>query len=265
MSIATKLVIGLLTAGLMGSVSAQEVISMKKASDFAKNSKLTQGKDVLVIKGTSCFVTSKNYTLDPSKKYKLSGDIRCAAGKPVTALIGLAPYAANNRAIGAPAVYSVNKSFTVVAVAAKKGDKVIKVKDASGWNFTNRYSHIAFGAKADLSDLPNFNTLSTVVPNAKRNGNVWDVILNAPLKKDVAAGTSVRQHFSGSSYIYTIATKATPQWTTRKGVISGVAKHGVPGNKLWAGTKTVKGLILLLNGDKDSVTEIRNLKLEVVK
>lgn len=265
MSLATKLVIGLLTAGIMGCVSAQEVISMKKVSDFTKNSKLTQGKDALLIKGTSCFVTVKNYTLDPAKKYKLSADIRCKAGKPVTVLMGFAPYTAKNRSIGAASVYCVEKSFTVVAVAAKKGDKVIKVKDGSGWNLKNRYSHIAFGAKKDFSDLPNFDYHSTAVPNVKRNGNVWDVILKTPLKKDIAAGTAVRQHFSGSSYIYTIATKATPQWSAKKGFISGVAKHGVPGNKIWAGTKTVKGLILLLNGDKNSETEIRNMKLEIVK
>ena len=45
----------------------------------------------------------------------------------------------------------------------------------------------------------------------------------------------------------------------------GMVKNGVSSNKLWPGTRAVRVHIRLLGGKADSVTEIRNVKVEEVE
>ena len=44
-----------------------------------------------------------------------------------------------------------------------------------------------------------------------------------------------------------------------------IAASGAPANKFWKGTETVRVLILALNGEKQSETEFKNIKVEEVK
>lgn len=67
---------------------------------------------------------------------------------------------------------------TVLADAVKKGDKVIKVKDASKWDKRN-FKIVAFNTKADLSDLPN-RTFSSNITKLEQKGDVWEITLQAP-------------------------------------------------------------------------------------
>ena len=73
---------------------------------------------------------------------------------------------------------------------APKGAKVIKVKDAS--KFKKPYGTLNAGAKADLSDLPNFNVLGYVTDFVQKD-DVWEVSLQYPLRAPVKAGTAVRE------------------------------------------------------------------------
>ena len=155
--------------------------------------------------------------------------------------------------------------MTEVAEDAKKGDKAIKVKDASKWDTKGKYSSIAFNAKQDFSDLPNCDQLPTAVPNAQKDGEVWEILLKKPLGKNIAAGTLVRQHSDGAAFIYAGGlAKLTDKWITRKGVISGIAPVGNVSNKMWKGTAKVRIVILLLPGNADSEVLFRNIKVEVI-
>ena len=266
MSIVSKLSFGILAAVSVGMMSAQEVVNLSKPEDFFPSKKIVKAEDALSIKGVRSMFSAKSFSLDPAKKYQLSGEFCQKAGKPVTVFFGFAPFDAKNRPVTAAMVNVVKDTLTEVAADAKKGDKVIKVKDASKWNTKGKYSSIAFNAKKDFSDLPNADQLSTAVPNAKKNGEVWEILLRKPLAKNIAAGTLVRQHSDGSSYIYAAGVaKLSDKWITRKGVISGIAPVGNVSNKMWKGTAKVRVVVLMLSGDADSDVSFRNIKVTEVK
>ena len=267
MMIMSKLSIGLLAAACMGMLSAQEVkLTMESPADFTQSKRIVQAADAFSVKGLGAFFSVKSLTIDPARKYQISGEFRMKNGKPVLLYFGFAPYDAKNRPILPRLVNGNSKSMTEVAEAAKKGDKVIKVKDASQWNTKSKFCHIAFGAKADLSDLPNRDLAATVPPNVRQNGEVWEILLAKPLAKDIAAGTPVRQHSDGAAWIYTAGlVKLTDQWVSRKGVITGIAPSGIPSNKFWKGTEKVKVLILCSVGAPDSEIQFRNIKIMEIK
>ena len=266
MSIASKLTVGFLAAACIGMLSAQEIFSVAEPTDFIQSKRIAKADDALSVKGISYLFSSKLFTLDPAKKYQISGEFCQKAGKPMVVFLGFAPYDGKNRIIDARLVNVNKNSLTEVAADAKKGDKVIKVKDASKWLPQNKFSYITFGAKEDYSDLPNRDQQATVVPNAQQNGEVWDILLRKPLTKDIAAGTPVRQQFDGASYIYTAGScKLSDKWITRKGTISGIAPVGNVWNKMWKGTEKVRVVILFLSGDKTSEALFRNVKVTEVK
>ena len=266
MSIVSKLTVGLLASACMGMLSAQEIISIEKPADFAQKRQVAQADDgAILLKGNGAFTSVQALTVDPAKKYQLSGEFCLKGGKAASVYLGFVPYDGKNRQITPVMIYINVKSLTEVAEAAKKGDQVIKVKDASKWDAKSPYSFVALGAKEDLSDLPNGNCIFNQ-PGIKQNGEVWEIALRKPLTKDVAAGTPVRQHFAGSSYIYTAGMlKPTEQWAARKGVISGIAKHGPSYVKFWNGTKKARVVVLILNGDGKTETLVRNIKVVEVK
>ena len=266
MGIKIKLALGLLTALCAGSLSAQDVFKPVKTTDLTPSKRISLVQGAFLFKGATAYVSPQTFVLDPAKKYELSGEFCQKSGKPVSILFGFIPQDAKGANITSGSVLVAPHSIIATAAAAKKGDKVIKVKDASKWSGGKRASYVAFGAKKDFSDLPNRDISAVAAPGIKQNNGVWEITLKAPLKKDVAAGTLVRQHFPGGAFIYTISIpKLDNKWVARKGIISGMAKYGIPGNKLWPGTKKVKLLVYALRGDGTSEFMARNIKVTEVK
>ncbi|MBR4663957.1 MAG: hypothetical protein IKO93_08790 [Lentisphaeria bacterium] len=267
MSIVSKLTAGLLASACVGMLSAQEVISIEKPADFAQKRQVAQADDgAIILKGNGAFISVKELTVDPAKKYQISGEFYLKTGKTPNVYLGFVPYDGKNRQITPSMIYINVKSLTEVAGDAKKGDQVIKVKDASKWDAKSPHSFVALGAKEDLSDLPNGNCIFNK-PGITQNGDVWEIAVRKPLTRDIEAGTKVRQHFAGSSYIYTagMLNKPSGQWVTKKGEISGIAKYGAVYNKFWTGTKKAKVVVLILNGDGKTETLVRNVKVVEVK
>ena len=269
MSIASKLTVGFLAAACMTTVSAAEevILKIEKPDDFLQAKSVTEsGNDAMSFKGARTLISKQVIKIDPAKKYRISGEFCLKGGKPVSLSLGFVPYDKNKVQIYPNAVLGDNKTLTTVAEDAKKGDKVVKLKDASKWDAKTPYSYIVFNAAEDYSDLPNRSMIHTVAPNARQAGELWEITLKTPLKADIAAGTPVRQQRDGGTYIYTAGFfKTVGVWKTRTGTISGIAASGAPSNKFWKGTETVRVLILTLGGDKQSETEFRNIKVEEVK
>ena len=270
MSIVSRLAIGFLAAACTATVSAAEevILKIEKPEDFLQAKSVTaSNNDAMAVKGANKTLLSKEVIkVDPAKKYRISGEFCLKGGKPVLLFFGFVPYDKKKIQILPNAVIGNNKTLTTVAEDAKKGAKVIKVKDASKWDTKSMHSYIVFNAAEDYSDLPNRNSVRTAVPNAKQAGEVWEISLKTPLKADIAAGTAVRQQFDSGTYIYTAGSfKTAGVWKTRTGTISGIAASGAPTGKFWKGTETVRVLILALNGDKQSETEFKNIKVEEVK
>ena len=139
-----------------GVLCGAESIAPQTLSDWAGvNQNVTQDAEgVITMKPKSTTISSKKaITVDPAKTYKLSGKFRKVPGSTVDTRIyfGLASCDEKGNPIPSGAVIVMPNTDTVLADAVKKGDKVIKVKDASKWDKRN-FKIVAFNTKADLSD-----------------------------------------------------------------------------------------------------------------
>ena len=241
------------------------MINFGSPADFQKPEACTQEGNVLRVKSSGEYRSAKTLTLDAAKNYRFSAEFRMKSGTPAKILSGFIPLDENGKAIHPSAVKIIPSTETEVAADAYRGEKILRVKDASRWKDKNAYGFIALIVKDDFSDLPNRNILPIAKDGIKQNGNIWEISLKAPLTKTVDAGTKVRQHSDGATYIWTGGlAQPKDKWLKKSGNLSGeIAKNGNPQNQLWPGTKKIR-LVIRINGKPDSVTEIRNVKLEEV-
>jgi len=268
MSFASKMSAGLLAAACLCSLSAAEIFSIVDPADFVTPKRVTLDGDSIIVKGSNFTLNSaKTLTLDPAKKYRISGEFRLKEGTESGNLyLGFTPFDAEGRQITSVSVNAKAKSDTVLAKAAAEGDTVIYVKDASQWDMKNQYPRIALNTKPDYSDLPNYDVVAVVPGSIKQNGDVWEITLKTPLTKAVPEGTAVRQHMAGASSIYVVYHRNLgSEWVSVSGEITGTAEIGVPAKKFWHGTASVRVLIAMLGGKNGDVVEMKNLVVEEVE
>lgn len=259
----SKTVMAVLAAICMLTLSAEEIFRIGKPEDFSNPAGITRESDILVVKGAASLYSAETLKLDPTKKYKLSGEFRLRSGTPVQVRLGYLPLGQKNRGIYPLYVNVVPDTETEIAASARRGGKTITVKDASKWKNTNASCFIAFNAKDDYSDLPNHSVIKIEKNGIRQNGEVWEITLAQPLKLNMAEGTKVRQHIDGATCIWnTGVATLNDRWTVRSGLLSGILKTGVSANQLWPGTRAVRVHIRLLGGKDDSLVEIRNVKVE---
>ena len=217
---------GLMFAGIMGATVANAaVIDTVKANaedlkKFIHKPQLIKvdGKDVFATRTKGAwqrFTLKKKIKVDPAKKYVISVKLKQNGEKPLRAWIGFVPTTEKGHFIRPQHVCNSNVSITTLAEDFAKGSKTIKVKNASKWEKGKHY-YIAFNAKKDMSDMPNF-ALSTMISKIEKTGDVYTITLTKPLQKAYPAGTQVRQHRSGGTYVYTKSGKAPQNWTVWKG------------------------------------------------
>ncbi|MDD5597330.1 MAG: hypothetical protein PHV82_05265 [Victivallaceae bacterium] len=207
--------------------------------------------------------------IDPAKTYKLSGSFKSAGKDQGRCYLGLIMYDANKRLIHRNHITYKAGSQTKLAAEAKTGDTVIKLADCSKWD-TGKLNRklVAFGAKDDLSDLPNTD-LSAPIDKLEKQGDIYEVTLTKPLKKDYPAGTEVREHYSTGGYQYcAAANKTVPnEWTKYSTVIKGIDPKGPSNKQFWPGTKYVKAIIIMnyrAKKDEDCRTLFDDIILEEV-
>ena len=149
----------------------------------------------------------------------------------------------------------------------KKGDTVVYLdKTAGKWRKVS-YAFIAVDAKKDFSDLPNYKILFFPIKNIEKCDEGYKVTLVSKLSKDIAKGTSVRQHVSGG-YMYAGGFKTLKPDNKKvefKGKVSETLPPG-PGyvwNK-WSSYAGKARLIVLVNwSGKGSVTELSDIEVEI--
>jgi hypothetical protein len=233
--------------------NANLIENVKAAQNGAK--KFKQKIETVDIDGEKVFVSNKNgtYTLNKikvkaGKKYAISVKLKQLEGKNSYVFIGFIPYTKSGAVIKPQNGYNHTKgSFTVLTAATAKGDKSITVKDASKWK-TGKYFVAAFNAKQDKSDMPNFDIISGCVKIEKNT-----ITLKNVLKKAYSAGTKVRQHRYGPTYIYTKNGSAPTVWSTWKG-------EAVQGEMLRKATY-IRPMIIV-NNKKDSSVVFDNFIVE---
>ena len=260
----------------LGTLAAAEAQPGKKAmmkpvmlispEDFQNPKAFVKEGDLLLVKGRGVFFSAKTIDVDPAGNYHFSVEYRTRSGSPVKILTGFVPLDGNGKAISAKTVGRITGTETETVVEAYRGEKILRVKDASGWKVNLSDGYVAFDAKADLSDLPNPSVFPMVKNGVEKEGNVWKITLKNPLQKNIPAGMKVRQHSGGGAYIWNpVRDYQQGKWILRCSKLIGPAgKPDKARYSVWPGMKKAR-FVLLVNGKADSVTEIRNVKIEEVR
>ena len=246
---------------ILGMLSA-ETIDLSMPNAWQQDKMLGWSAGTIKTQGRVGMTTAKKFPVDPSKKYTFSYMVK--ASKPMNWMLGgFQAYDAKGRLITSPNVNAVAGTMTTVAKTAPRGGRTVYFKDCSGWT-AHIGSSIAAGAKADFSDLPNFN-IAGIFNAVEKEGELWKVTLTKPLAQVLEAGTSVRLHRpSGALYTCGI-TYVGDKWVRMKGTISGVSKKPGYSYHTWpAGTAYGEALILVnWKNVRDMTTELEELKLEI--
>lgn len=216
--------------------------------------------------GKSVFFRSRMpFAVDPAKKYTVSGEFRFPGTAPGTFYLGLMPLTAKNWPISPENIHVTPGTETTLAAPAAVGDKSLKIADGEKWDNKWIACSVAFDVKDDCADLPNMVCTAMKKGSVKKNGDVWEVELAKPLAKAFAAGTRVRQHRVGGTFIYsTIQRKKdiTGDWQKFSGTITGMTKNTRSDSQFWPGTAKAHVIVLTTGGSDDTVMEFRDLKVE---
>ena len=252
----------LLTA--FGTLNAQEpTTTLNAAADWTRNPNVTDADGVINVK-KQVTIFSRKFDIDPKKKYTLTLSARAAnmedekAGSLV--LAGFTVFDQKGRVIRAVNSAVVAGTLTEVVEDAPKGATVIKIKN--GAKFSKKYGVLVADAKADLSDLPNFNVLAYVKDVVSKD-NVWEITLEKPLARELKAGTVVREHVRGG-YLYTAGIKTVGKdWGIMSGTITGMKKgswHGA----VWPAGAVKAQVVILANWTKKKLeTQFKDISLTV--
>ena len=183
--------------------------------------------------------------------FELSGEI--SADKAVQVLIGVIPVDKNWKEINFRNTGVVAGTFTKLAKATTKNSAAVTLPENRK---IKKNAYLAFNAKEDNSDLPNFQ-LERIKSVSHANGSTV-VTLVKPVRKHIPAGTSVRCHVDGPTYIYCVS--------QRKGLPGKVKFSGTVGKnsklKFRTGTAGFKVCLLIVAGkNQNAAVEFRNLKV----
>ena len=247
---------------LLFSVGAKEV-NLLKNGDFSryKVNWVTDGKVKEEGKSGVLILTAKNnrafsrqvMDIDRTKDtLQITADV--SADKPVQIYFGLIPADKNWKEFYFRNTGIVAGTFTVLAEnLVKNSDKVV----LKGIVPFKKSGYLAFNAKADNSDLPNFQ-LERIKSVSTENGNTV-ITLAKRIRRSYPAGTAVRCHVDGPTYIYSsVLRKGFPGKVKASGTVGAASKI-----KFRPGTAGVKVCILLapLKNAKDVKVEIRNVRV----
>ena len=197
----------MLACGILGIASANAGENLIKNGDFSQGGGNWSTLAVYNKVDQNFTLTSSRHTLiskevipvDTRATYKMTVKV---AGQKYNALYcGLIPVDKNGREILTRNASFVRNSDSELIQDAAAGSDTIMVKKAPNWKM-HHYPYVAFNTKPDFSDLPNFevNSVKSVV---EKDGAV-EVKFHKPLPKGYAAGTPVRMHTDGATYIYLI-------------------------------------------------------------
>ena len=190
--------------------------------------------------------------IDQESTYKISAKI--TANKAAQMLIGVIPVSKQGYEIfyrnsnGA-----LKNTLTELAEPFTKGSTTVVLKDNPAW----KAGWLAFNAKEDMSDLPNYAIVN--FKNFERKDGKIFITLPKAYNRSYAAGTKVRLHVDGATYPYTsIIRKGLPGTVAAAGTIGKASATKFP-----AGTVGFK-VLLLVTGKLNSELKIdvRDVKVE---
>ncbi len=220
------------------------------------------------VPGVFC-VTSKPFAVDVDSTYRLSGEFRIIGAKGPLKNFHFAfqPRDKEGRAIFVHEVQMANPTLGVLAEDALDGDTQIFFRK-NDWRVPYPHWLLAFEAQEDMSDIPNRKCTARLVKDSVvAVGDELRVTLTKPLVGSYPAGTKVRLHSDGPTYLYTgKGQQPTAEWTAWSGVIHGMVPLGriTPMQPRWY-PGTIQANVIFRCFDVEmqgAVMEFRNIRVE---
>jgi len=205
------------------------------------------GKYCFSRKGYAVVTSKELMPVDPRKTYVLSGWFKSVGQGQSLIYLGYVPLDEKKKVILPDYVTYIPGTETTLAEDCRKDDTVIKIVNGAKW-ISGQYMRIAFDVddSGQRGDLPNANISSRNITKVENKDDYWAVSLKAKCGRAYPAGTKVREHKSGATFIYNAASrKPVPsEWKQFTGRIKGLGKSGVTYKQWWPGTKYAQVLIL---------------------
>lgn len=168
-------------------------------------------------RGQSSGINSEWIKIDPTRNYELSGWFKTQGGTPVNMTFGLVMADAQERQIRHWNLFSVPGTRTELARPCRTGDRMLYLRDASGWK-TGGVFAAAFGAEENKLT---FQTAPLGIESVRQMDSQWVVALSSPCGLALSKGTAVVENRSGNHGIFVGAGwKTTGEWAEIKGVIT---------------------------------------------
>ncbi len=210
-----KFIVFALMCAALVSFAAEVVFDGNNAA--AWNSKRLIDGDGAV-KGTLGYFVIKSKDMIPveaGKKYVVSGEFRLIdpPAKAPRLFFGFYPCNAEGREISYLHVTIASKNILTVVKDVKAGDTSITLKGLPQ-RVPSQNCYVAFNAKEDKSDLPNFDVSPALDwKQMKKNADgTFEVPAKKPFTKAYAAGTSARLHQAGASFVYAGFRPVAGEW-----------------------------------------------------
>lgn len=253
----------------VGSLYAQDIeLNTAESWGSPKNVKSVDG-GVLEVDGRTVLLSATTFKIDPAKIYKISGELRQAAGEKIISYIGFTILDEKKRNMTAFNFNVVVGTDTELVEDVKSTDTILKIKDGTKWIKRAVHYRVALNTADDYSDLPNFSYINQEIKDVQKDGDVWVVTLNKPAGKEAKAGSKIRLH-GGGGYVYSGGVhniSAGDDWKKFSGSIKGHGKYGFSAYKAWPPGAAYAQVIILANYNSSSpsdVLQLKDVKVEVI-
>jgi len=255
-SLVAKFLVGVLAFSVVPGI-ASGTENLIKNNDASKKTEEWKGITGVVDGGKSgqCFevknskvvMSRQMIPIDPKATYRLTAWFKSGSDKKNKVYFGLVFYDKNRCRIWPESIMPIEASETVLVKEAKKGTKMVYVKDVTAWMPALKKKRAMIAFEVDdtgaYSDLPNFKVIPVVRVKVVEGGH--QVFLKTPLSKDMPANTKVRCHTASGHNMYISSFKKNlKEWTRIGGDINPEVKKDAPHKTIWRGTQFVDVLIL---------------------
>ena len=164
---------------------------------------------------------SDMFPVDRDATYELIGAFK-ARPRPCSLVFGLLLYDRERRPLRSLNVNSVKGTETALAEPCVKGDRILKVRDASSWASRQ---YVAFEPE---NGVPNYN-VTGMIDGAYRSGEVWLIKLRQPCELAYPAKTRVVAHRAGTNGVFPCVVEVPEHWTELRGEITPAMLKRWPG------------------------------------
>ena len=190
--------------------------------------------------------------IDSNKSYTFKARLRTLDEKlPASGYMGFQVLDKNKREITYQNVVVLPLEYSEV-ISAKKGSKEVLIKLIPKFEKIKKQK-LAFNAKEDQSDLPNFDLSSACKKVTKIDEKTIKVELTKPLTKDYAKGSKIRIHSKYSVPMYYLVSGWMPAGNGKECVatLNGVANTpGAIKTQFWKGTKYARPFVWFGNWNR---------------